>query len=81
MIGYESVRLMKALVEDDQQTVKEMFPERGKDPDGDIYGTGLKIVVPDKGSPLKQDLFDASTEFLTLSAFKDWLATYKLKGS
>lgn len=81
MIGYDSVRLMKAMVLDDQQTIREMFPDKGKDPDGDIYGTGLKIVVPDEGSPLKREMFDATTEFLTLSQFKAWLAKYNLRGS
>lgn len=79
-IGYQGVRLMKALVEGDQATVAEMYPRLGQ-PDGDIFTTGLKIVVPDQGSPLKAEMFSSSTEFLTLSEFKGWLKKYDLKGS
>jgi ribose transport system substrate-binding protein len=79
-IGYQGVKLMKALVTDDKVTLGEMYPNLGT-PEGDIYTTGLKIVVPDEGSPLKADMFSSSTEFLTLSQFKDWLKKYDLKGS
>ena len=42
---------MKAMVQDDEETVKEMLPNLGKE-GGDIYDTGIKVVVPDEGSPL-----------------------------
>ncbi|HZU36181.1 MAG TPA: substrate-binding domain-containing protein, partial [Gemmataceae bacterium] len=45
-MGYQGVRLMKALIENDQGTVQKMLPNHGK-PEGDIYDTGLKVVVPD----------------------------------
>jgi ribose transport system substrate-binding protein len=79
-MGYQGVRLMKALVQNDQATVKEMLPNQGK-PDGDIIDTGLKVVVPDKGSPLKAEMFDKKTEFLKLSDFQQWLEKYHLTGS
>jgi ribose transport system substrate-binding protein len=79
-IGYQGVRLMKALVEGDKKTVREMLPNE-RQSGGDIYETGLKIVVPDQGSPLKPEMFDTKTEFLTLSQFKEWLKKYGLKGS
>lgn len=79
-MGYEGVRLLKALVEDDQQTIDEMFPRYGQ-PDGDIYDTGLKVVVPDEGSPLKAEYFGENTTFLRLGEFKEWLARYNLEGS
>jgi ribose transport system substrate-binding protein len=79
-MGYQAVRLMKALVQNDQATVKEMLPNQGK-PDGDLIDTGLKVVVPDEGSPLKPEMFDKRTEFLKLSAFKKWLDKYNLTGS
>lgn len=79
-MGYQGIRLMKALVEDDQATIAEMFPRYGE-PDGDIYDTGLKVVVPDENSPLRAEMFSDSTEFLTLDAFKAWLAEYGLTGS
>ena len=79
-MGYQGVRLMKALVQDDQATVKEMLPGHGQK-DGDVYDTGLKVVVPDLGSPLKAEMFDKKTEFLPLSKFQEWLKSKNLKGS
>jgi len=39
-------------------------------------------VVPNDTSPIKADMFDPGTvELMTLPAFKDWLAKYKLKSS
>jgi ribose transport system substrate-binding protein len=57
-----------------------MFPQHDE-PEGDIYDTGLKVVVPDDKSPLKKEMFGAKTEFLTLEKFRGWLNTYKLTGS
>jgi ribose transport system substrate-binding protein len=79
-MGYDAVKLMKALIQDDQKTVKEMLPNHGQ-PDGDIYDTGLKVVAPDDGSPLKAEMFDKKTQFLKLSEFRKWLDKYGLTGS
>jgi len=79
-MGYQGVRLMKALVEDDQATIHKMLPNLGK-PDGDIYDTGLKVVVPDDNKALKSKMFQKTTQFLTLSEFRQWLAKYNLRGS
>jgi ribose transport system substrate-binding protein len=79
-MGYQGVRLMKALVQKDDKTVKEILPNKGK-PGGDLYDTGLKVVVPDEGSPLEAKLFDKKTEFLKLKQFREWLKKYDLKGS
>jgi ribose transport system substrate-binding protein len=79
-MGYQGVRLLKALVNDDQETIKEMLPRLGE-PGGNIYDTGLKVVVPDESSPLKADMFGARTQFLTLAQFRDWLNKYNLTGS
>jgi ribose transport system substrate-binding protein len=79
-MGYQGVRLMKALVEDDQEVIQQMFPKRGE-PDGDIYDTGLKVVVPDEGSPLNSEMFGSTTEFLKLGEFKKWLDKFGLEGS
>jgi ribose transport system substrate-binding protein len=79
-MGYQSIRLMKALNADDKATVAEMLPNLGQ-PGGDVYDTGLKVVVPDEGSPLKPEQFNATTEFLKLGEFKAWLAKYGLTGS
>jgi ribose transport system substrate-binding protein len=79
-MGYQGARLMKALVKDDQATIKEMFPNHGKE-EGDLYDTGIKVVVPNRGSPLKKEMFDAKTTFLKLGDFRDWLKKYNLTGS
>jgi ribose transport system substrate-binding protein len=86
-MGYRGTRLMKALVEGDQQTIHEMFPaydpetKAFNEPDGDLLVTGLRVVHPDSGSPLKAEMFAPSTEFLSLSAFKKWLSEHNLTGS
>ena len=79
-MGYQSVRLMTALIKKDEATVKEMFPNYGQ-PDGDLFDTGLKIVVPDSNTTIKKELFRTTTELLKLSEFKDWLKKYSLEGS
>jgi len=79
-MGYQGVRLLRALVEEDEETVKAMLPNMGE-AEGDIYDTGLKVVVPNSESPLKQEMFSEKTEFLTLEAFKAWLDKYNLEGS
>jgi ribose transport system substrate-binding protein len=80
-MGVRTVRLLKALVEGDEEVIREMFPRTGQ-PDGDIHTTGLRVVVPDATSPVKAELFDpAVVEFMTLPDFQAWLATYGLTGS
>lgn len=79
-MGYQSVRLLKALVEDDQTTVEAMYPNRGT-ADGDVYDTGLKVVVPDGDDRLSSDLFGDNVDFMPLSDFKAWLDKYSLKSS
>src|SRR5690606_30631665 len=46
-MGYQGVRLLKALLEDDQTTIQDMFPDYGQSA-GDRYDTGLKVIVPDE---------------------------------
>jgi ribose transport system substrate-binding protein len=88
-MGYQGVRLMKALVTDDRATIHEMLkaydPQKkafAQDvPDGDILITGLRVVHPDSGSPLTKEMFGPTTEFQSLGEFKQWLAQHKLTGS
>jgi ribose transport system substrate-binding protein len=80
-MGFQAVRLLKAMYEKDEAVIQEMFPNEGQ-PDGDIYTTGLRIVAPDEGSPLSADQFDSNVvEFMTLSQMREWLAKYNLKSS
>ncbi len=82
-MGYDSVRYAFAKLTDDQSTISEMFPNLGE-PDGNMRDTGLKVVVPDQGSPLKAEMFKEfgeSVEFVKFSDFEKWLAEYKLTSS
>lgn len=79
-IGYDGVKMMAALLTNDEATQKAMFPDL-KAAGGDLYDTGLKLVVPGAQSPLKAEQFSNKTEFLTLEQFNAWLAKYKLKES
>ncbi|MCI0358606.1 MAG: substrate-binding domain-containing protein, partial [Planctomycetaceae bacterium] len=80
-MGRQSVRLLKAMVTGDEATLKAMYPNQGQ-PDGDVYTTGLRVVVSSEGSPVKPELFDPKVvEFMTLSQFQAWLDKYGLKSS
>jgi len=79
-MGYQGVRLLQALVKDDKGTIATMLPKHGE-AGGDIYDTGLKVVVPDASSPLKKDQFDSNVQFLELPAFQEWMSKYSLTGS
>ena len=80
-MGKQSVRLLKAMVESDETVVSEMFPSKD-DKDGDIYTTGVRVVVPSEDSPVKADQFDEKVvEFMTLPEFEAWLKKYNLKSS
>jgi len=81
-MGYESVRYAFAKAQGDTDTIKQLFPNQGQT-GGDIYDTGLKVVVP-KDSKLKPEMFESygkSVEFLELPAFQDWLKRYNLTSS
>jgi ribose transport system substrate-binding protein len=79
-MGYQGVRLLQALLSNDESAIREILPDRGQE-NGDIHDTGLKIVAPNDGSPLKADLFDQNTQFLSLGEFKAWLEEHGLTGS
>jgi hypothetical protein len=67
-----------------------MFPTQDQ-PGGDIYTTGLRLIVPDawltaEEAPIKPaDLEKAEAggtiEVLGLSAFREWLGKYGLSSS
>jgi ribose transport system substrate-binding protein len=78
-MGYQAVRLLRAMHAKDQATIDAMFPNAGK-ADGDIFDTGLKVVVP-TGSPLQAEFFQANTQFLGLDEFQAWLDKFGLQGS
>ena len=82
-MGYESVRYCVAKLGKDDKTQKEMFPKMGT-PGGDILDTGLKVVIPNNGSALKEEMFTefgAGVEFVSMSKFQEWLKKYGLTSS
>ncbi len=82
-MGYESVRYAFAKLTGDQDTTASMFPQMGQ-PGGDILDTGLKVVVPDRGSkllPADFESFGSGVEFLSFSEFQEWLKKYNLTSS
>jgi ribose transport system substrate-binding protein len=79
-MGYMAVKVLNALHLQDTETLNALFPNRSE-PGGDIYNTALRVVVPDQGSPLTEEMFDANTEFMTLTDFQAWLKKYNLQGS
>ena len=77
-MGRQSVKLMQAMCEGDEAVTKEMFPNAGE-PEGDVFKTGLRVVVPSEKSPLTAEKFDTKiVEFMTLEQFQLWLKKYKL---
>lgn len=79
-MGYQGVRILKALLKNDEATIKEMFPNHGSE-NGDLFDTGLKVIAPNEGSPLQREMFGEKTEFLSLDEFKAWLDKFGLAGS
>jgi ribose transport system substrate-binding protein len=76
-MGFEGVRMLRALLEKDAKTLSEMLPNHGK-PDGDLFDTGLKVVVPNDKSPLKAGHFTGKVQFMPLQEFQEWLKKYGL---
>lgn len=80
-MGAQAIRLLKAMHTKDEATIKEMFPKEGET-DGDLFTTGLRVVVPNAESPVTKELFDTKVvEFMKLSEFQEWLKKYNLKSS
>ncbi len=82
-MGYDSVRYALAKLTGDQTTVNELFPKMGQ-PGGEVRDTGLKVVVPNEGSPLTAEMFQEfgpNVEFIHFDDFEKWLAEYNLTSS
>lgn len=86
-MGYLSVKLIKAMVEEDGKTIREIYPSYDpesktfSEADGDIYNTELRVVVPDEDSPLKAEMFRPETQFFYFNDFKRWLDKRQLVSS
>ena len=86
-MGELAVKLLKALNENDGETIKSIYPSYDPaagtfgDANGDILDTELRVVVPDESSPVKAELFGEGTKFFYFKDFKKWLDERKLKNS
>ena len=86
-MGYLSVKLIKALQEDDGESIQEIYPSYDPatgeftEDDGDIFNTELRVVVPNEDSPLKKEMFREETEFFYFDEFKSWLDERQLVSS
>jgi ribose transport system substrate-binding protein len=69
-MGFLGVRLLKALVENDEKTVGEMLPKGT-----DVIDTGVRVIVPSKESPVKGE------NVLDVREMKAWLESKGLKSS
>jgi len=80
-MGVQTVKVLLAMHEGDHGTLAELFPAR-ETPDGDILTTGLRLIVPDTGSLVAPaDVSAEECEYMPLSKFREWLATYGLTSS
>ena len=81
-MGGQTVRLLVAMIENDAKVLGDMFPKKDTE-NGDIYTTGLRLVVPDENSPVKADEMpkDIPHERRTLQEFREWLKRYNLSSS
>jgi ribose transport system substrate-binding protein len=80
-MGIQTVRLLHAMHAGDDATIAAMFPRRGE-PDGDIFTTGLRLIVPDDGALIgPADAASVPHEYMPLSAFRAWLAAHGLSSS
>lgn len=70
-MGYQGVRLLKALIQDDPKTVAEILP------DGQTRDTGVRVIVPSADSPVK----GLEAEVMTVDEMKSWLESKGLKCS
>lgn len=72
-MGFEGVKVMHAVVTDNQAVVSEMYPDYAQEGERDIYRTELRVVAPDADDSLTKDLFDESTILFKNSEFQNWL--------
>lgn len=74
-MGYQGVRLLKALIEKDEKTIREVIP------DGKSRDTGVRVIVPKADSPVMKLNQPKGDAVITIEAMKSWLASKGLKSS
>jgi ribose transport system substrate-binding protein len=79
-MGFDGVRLMLAMCENDEEAVKSFYPDYAQEGERDNFKTELRVVVP-PGSPITKELFEPETIFMTIDEFKSWLSERSLVSS
>ena len=69
-MGYQGVKLLKALVTNDAATVDAMLPNKST-----VIDTGVRVIVPTTDSPVKGE------NVIDIKAMKQWLTSKGLKSS
>ena len=69
-MGYQGVRLLKALIQNDKKTTDEMLPGGAT-----TIETGVRVIVPKADSPIK------GKNVITIEDMKKWLESKGLKSS
>jgi ribose transport system substrate-binding protein len=73
-MGYQGVKLLKALVEKDEKAIREVVP------DGKTRDTGVRVIVPSADSPVMK-LKDKKLDVITIQEMKEWMSSKGLKSS
>lgn len=74
-MGYQGVKLLKALIQKDDKAVKEILP------DGKTRDTGVRVIVPKADSPVMKGNKAAGDDVITVDEMKKWLESKGLKSS
>ena len=74
-MGYQGVKLLKALVQKDDKAIKEVLP------DGKSRDTAVRVIVPRADSPVMKALKAEGDDVITIDEMKKWLDSKGLKSS
>jgi ribose transport system substrate-binding protein len=74
-MGYQGVKLLKALIQKDEATAKQILP------DGATRDTGVRVIVPKADSPVMKENKPKGDDVITVDEMKKWLASKGLKSS
>jgi ribose transport system substrate-binding protein len=74
-MGYQGVKLLKALIARDDKAVKQILP------DGKTRDTGVRVIVPKADSPVMKENKAKGDDVITIEEMKKWLDSKGLKSS
>lgn len=74
-MGYQGVKLLKALVTRDETAKAEVLP------DGKMRDTGVRVIVPSADSPVMKAKAETKDDVITIDEMKSWLSSKGLKSS